>query len=144
MSGACRRPVGFPTAAPGLPGRTPAATPARPCALRRYGTGQNAANVRDGGQLSTGIGWITASAGALLGDPQYALLNAKRVCEMVIDVVVGAELLLQADLGEGKRELAASFIHRRVMAVEMNARRVATGDASRIKRYDRILGLSRE
>ena len=25
---------------------------------------------------------------ALMGDPQYALLNAKRVCEMVIDVVV--------------------------------------------------------
>jgi hypothetical protein len=27
-----------------------------------------------------------------MGDPQYALLNAKRLCEMIIDVVVGAEL----------------------------------------------------
>ena len=76
-----------------------------------------------------------------MGDPQYALLNAKRVCEMVIDVVVGAELLFQAGIGEGKLELAASFIHRRMLAVEMNARRISSGDASRIKRYDRILGL---
>ena len=29
-----------------------------------------------------------------------------------------------------------------MLAVEMNARRIASGDASRIKRYDRILGLS--
>jgi hypothetical protein len=88
-----------------------------------------------------GIEWITTSVGTLLGDPQYALLNAKRLCEMVIDVVTGAELIFQADVSEGKRELAASFIHRHMMAVEMNARRIASGDASRIKKYDRILGL---
>jgi hypothetical protein len=88
-----------------------------------------------------GIQWIQDSTTALLGDPQYALLNAKRVSEMVIDVVVGAELLFQADLAEGKAELAASFIHRHMLAVEVNARRIASGDASRIKRYDRILGL---
>jgi hypothetical protein len=29
-----------------------------------------------------------------------------------------------------------------MMAVQMNSRRIAAGDASRIKRYDRILGLS--
>jgi alkylation response protein AidB-like acyl-CoA dehydrogenase len=92
-------------------------------------------------QLCDGIGWITQSAGALMGDPQYALLNAKRVSQMVIDVVVGAELLFQADVGDGKAELAESFIHRHMPAVEMNARRVSSGDASRIKRYDRILGL---
>lgn len=85
--------------------------------------------------------WITESIPALMGDPQYALLNAKRVCEMVIDVVVAAELLMEASLSEVKRELAASFVHRRMLAVEMNARRIGSGDASRIKRYDRILGL---
>ena len=85
--------------------------------------------------------WITESIPALMGDPQYALLNAKRVCEMVIDVVVAAELLMEASLSEAKRELAASFVHRRMLAVEMNARRIGSGDASRIKRYDRILGL---
>jgi hypothetical protein len=76
-----------------------------------------------------------------MGDPQYALLNAKRICEMVIDVVVAAELLMQADLSEEKHVLAASFVHRRMPAVEMNARRISSGDASRIKKYDQILGL---
>jgi hypothetical protein len=88
-----------------------------------------------------GIKHLTDSVGALMGDPQYALLNAKRISEMVIDVVVGAELLFQADVGEGKLELAQSFINRHMTAVEMNARRISSGDASRIKRYDRILGL---
>lgn len=92
-------------------------------------------------QVCSGLDWITTSAQALLGDPQYALLNAKRVSEMVIDVVVSAELVHQADVGEGKLELASSYIHRHMMAVEMNARRISTGDATRIKRYDRILGL---
>jgi alkylation response protein AidB-like acyl-CoA dehydrogenase len=85
--------------------------------------------------------WITESIPALMGDPQYALLNAKRVSEMVIDVVVAAELLMQANLSEAKRALATSFVHRRMPAVEMNARRISSGDASRIKRYDCILGL---
>ena len=40
-----------------------------------------------------------------------------------------------------KVELARSFILRRMLMVEMNARRISTGDASRIKRYDQILGL---
>jgi hypothetical protein len=88
-----------------------------------------------------GIGWINQSLPALMGDPQYALLNAKRVCEMVIDVVVAAELLLQGGLVEDKLNLATAFIHRHMLAVEMNARRISSGDASRIKRYDRILGL---
>jgi alkylation response protein AidB-like acyl-CoA dehydrogenase len=92
-------------------------------------------------QVCEGIRFINESAAALMTDPQYALLNAKRLCEMVIDVVVGAELLFQADTSPGKLELAASFIHRHMAAVEMNARRISSGDASRIKRYDRILGL---
>jgi alkylation response protein AidB-like acyl-CoA dehydrogenase len=92
-------------------------------------------------QLCQGIQFITDATPALMDDPQYALLNAKRVCEMVIDVVVGAELLAQADVGHGKLELAHSFINRHMVAVEMNARRISSGDASRIKRYDKILGL---
>jgi alkylation response protein AidB-like acyl-CoA dehydrogenase len=85
--------------------------------------------------------WINPSTAHLMGDPQYALLNAKRICEMVIDVVVAVELLLQARVSDAKRELASSFINRRVAAIEMNARRISSGDASRIKKYDRILGL---
>jgi len=92
-------------------------------------------------RLCDGIGYITDSAPALMGDPQYALLNAKRMSEMVIDVVAGAELAFQADLAEGKLELAQSFIRRHMLSVELNMRRIASGDATRLKRYDRILGL---
>jgi hypothetical protein len=88
-----------------------------------------------------GIDWIQQSVPALMGDPQYALLNAKRVCEMVIDVVAAAELLLQAEVSEQRHALATAFIHRHMLAVELNARRISTGDATRIRNYDRILGL---
>ena len=88
-----------------------------------------------------GIDWIQQSVPALMGDPQYALLNAKRVCEMVIDVVVAAELLLQAEVSEQRHALATAFIRRQMLAVELNARRISTGDATRIRNYDRILGL---
>jgi alkylation response protein AidB-like acyl-CoA dehydrogenase len=91
--------------------------------------------------VSDGVKTIRDSVGHLLGDPQYALLNAKRVAEMVIDVVVSAELLCQADLAEGRLELARSFIHRHIPGVRVNAERISSGDASRIARYDKILGL---
>jgi 3-(methylthio)propanoyl-CoA dehydrogenase len=90
----------------------------------------------------TGIQWINSCLGALMGDPQYALLNAKRLCEMVIDVVVAAELLLQGDVGdESRRQLARSFASLNIPAVELNARRITGGDVSRLKHYDCILGL---
>jgi alkylation response protein AidB-like acyl-CoA dehydrogenase len=91
--------------------------------------------------VSDGVKTIRDSVGHLLGDPQYALLNAKRVAEMVIDVVVSAELLCGADLAEGRPELARSFIHRHIPGVRVNAERISSGDASRIARYDKILGL---
>jgi alkylation response protein AidB-like acyl-CoA dehydrogenase len=91
--------------------------------------------------VSKGIDRIQQSVPALMGDPQYALLNAKRVCEMVIDVVVSSELLLQAALSEQRGALATAFIHRRMPVVEQNAHRISTGDATRIRNYDRILGL---
>jgi hypothetical protein len=88
-----------------------------------------------------GSRFITEASAALMGDPQYALLNAKRVSQMVIDVVTSAELLLQAQYSERKVEVVGSFIRRRIPAVEINARRIRSGDATRITRYDRILGL---
>jgi alkylation response protein AidB-like acyl-CoA dehydrogenase len=91
--------------------------------------------------VGDGVGWLELSVPALLGDPQYALLNAKRMSEMVIDVVIAAELLLQAGISAERLDLATAFIHRHMMNVEMNARRVSSGDPSRIKSYDRILGL---
>ena len=63
---------------------------------------------------------------------------------MVIDVLVTSELLQQAVHSEEKLVLATTFINRRMLAVEMNARRISSGDASRLQQYDRILGLSHE
>jgi alkylation response protein AidB-like acyl-CoA dehydrogenase len=88
-----------------------------------------------------GIEWIEMSVPSLMEDPQYALLNAKRICEMVIDVVVAAELLLEAHRAPEKLELATAFVNRHMLGVELNARRISSGDATRIERYDRILGI---
>lgn len=90
-------------------------------------------------EVCDGIGHLNGSVEALMGDPQYALLNAKRVSEMIIDVLVATELLQQSALSEEKHLLATSFVHRRMLAVEMSARRISRGDVARIKRYDRIL-----
>ena len=93
-------------------------------------------------QVSDGMRFIAEASGALMGDPQYALLNAKRVSDMVVDVVTSGELLLQAQYSAVKLDVAGSFIRRHIPTVEMNARRIRGGDATRIKRYDRILGLT--
>ena len=92
-------------------------------------------------KIAGGIGWIEKSLPSLMGDPEYALLNAKRLCDMVIDVLVAAELVLQAHKSAEKQDLATAFANRHMLAVEMNARRISSGDTSRIRRYDRILGL---
>jgi alkylation response protein AidB-like acyl-CoA dehydrogenase len=91
--------------------------------------------------VSGGIDDIQQSIPALMGDAQYALLNAKRICEMVIDVVVSSEFLLQAGFSEQRHALATAFIHRRMPLVKQNAHRISTGDATRIHNYDQILGL---
>jgi alkylation response protein AidB-like acyl-CoA dehydrogenase len=91
--------------------------------------------------VSEGITHISATAEALMVDPQYAILNAKRVSDMVIDVVTSAELLLQAQYSAVKADVAGSFIRRHMPTVEVNARRIRSGDSTRIARYDRIIGL---
>jgi len=88
-----------------------------------------------------GIDTVEGCLPALLVDLDYALLNAKRISEMVIDVLISDELLHQAGYSEDKRELATTFIHRRMLAVEMEGKRITSGDASRIKRYNAILKL---
>ncbi len=92
-------------------------------------------------RVSDGIEAINESLSALLTDFDYALLNAKRISQMVIDVVVSAELLLQAAKAEEKLTLAAAFINRHMLSVEMNSKRISSGDASRIQNYNKILGL---
>lgn len=92
-------------------------------------------------QVRGGVDWIHKTLPAVMGDPRYAVLNAKRLCEMVIDVLVATELLQQAVHSDDKLQVATGFISRRMLYVEMNARRVASGDASRLEKYDRLLRL---
>jgi hypothetical protein len=92
-------------------------------------------------RLMEGIEWIERSLPALTDDPRYALLNAKRLCQMVIDVICGAELLAQGGIHRDKLALAETFVNRHSLNLEAHARRISSGDASRLARYDRILGL---
>lgn len=85
--------------------------------------------------------WVKTSLPALLEDPRYALLNAKRLAEMVIDLFAAVELLHQAPRSEAKRLTLKSFLDRRALAIEMGARRIQSGDVRRLERYDKILGL---
>lgn len=92
--------------------------------------------------LNKGIEDIGNALPTMLGDLSYALLNSKRICDMIIAVMVGAELLFQADVSDEKSALAEAYINRKMLEVEFNAKRIESGDASRLARYDRILGLS--
>jgi len=110
-------------------------------ALRAELEPMRAEHPKNVGRLCEAIGLIEDAIPALLSDFSYALLNAKRVCEMVIDVVVGTELLGQAGLDASRDALATSFINRHTQAVRLNAERISSGDATRIERYDRILSI---
>jgi alkylation response protein AidB-like acyl-CoA dehydrogenase len=91
--------------------------------------------------LNKGIEDIGNALPAMLEDISYALLNSKRICDMVIAVIVGAELLFQADASAEKGALAEAYINRKMLEVEFNAKRIRSGDATRLARYDRILGI---
>lgn len=92
-------------------------------------------------QVRDGIQAITDSLPGLMTDPSYALLNAKHVSDMVIDVVVAAELLFQAEVEPAKALVATSYIRSRMLLVEMHAKRIQGGDVKRLERYDKIIGL---
>jgi hypothetical protein len=88
-----------------------------------------------------GIERIEASAHALLSDFGYALLSARAVAEMVIAVIVASELLRQADRAPARIELAARWIHVKMLELEAQAQRVIEGDAGRIERCEKIVRL---
>ena len=92
-------------------------------------------------RVTEGIDFINQSLPALMGDPQYALLHAKRICDMVIDVVVSVEFLQQARFSPGEGKLARAYIERQMLVVEMNAKRISSGDATLLANIDAILGV---
>ncbi len=88
-----------------------------------------------------GIERINEASPSLLQDPGYALLCSRQVAEMVICVIVATELLKQADAVPERFDLAASWINRKMLEVEMHAKRVSEGTIERIERCERIIGL---
>jgi hypothetical protein len=92
-------------------------------------------------RVIAGIERIEAASHALLSDFGYALLSARAVAEMVIAVVVASELLRQADRAPERIELAARWIHVKMLELEAQAQRVIEGDAGRIERCEKIVRL---
>jgi hypothetical protein len=93
------------------------------------------------GKVRRGIEQINEASPALLQDFSYALLCARPVAEMVICVIVATELLRQAHAVPGRFDLAASWVNRKMLEVEMHAKRVSEGSIERIERCERIIGL---
>jgi alkylation response protein AidB-like acyl-CoA dehydrogenase len=88
-----------------------------------------------------GIALIYQAAPALLQDFAYALICSRHMAEMVIVVIVAAELLKQAAVDPSRLDLAASWIHRKMLELEMHAKRVSEGTVERIERCERLVDL---
>lgn len=92
-------------------------------------------------KVRAGMDRIEDAAVALVRDPAYALLSARSVAEMVIHVIVGTELLRQAQTRASRFDLAASWVNRKMLELEMYAERISDGDAARIERCEKIVAL---
>ncbi len=92
-------------------------------------------------KVLAGIHRIDEVSVALVHDFNYALLCSKPLAEMVIGVIVGSELLLQADVAPEREDLAASWVNRRMLDLETDAKRIESGGVERLERCERIVGL---
>jgi alkylation response protein AidB-like acyl-CoA dehydrogenase len=92
-------------------------------------------------KVERGIEQINEASVALIKDPNYALLSSRAVAEMVIAVIVGTELLRQAEASPKREELARRWVNMKMRELEMHARHVAEGDVSRVERSERIIEL---
>jgi alkylation response protein AidB-like acyl-CoA dehydrogenase len=92
-------------------------------------------------EVGRGIDQINDASVALIKDPSYALLSARAVAEMVIQVIVATELLRQAQADPRRVELAARWVNLKLLELEMHAKRVSSGDVSRVERSERIIEL---
>ena len=92
-------------------------------------------------RVAAGIDRIIEASEALLKDFDYALLSARHIAEMVIHVVVGTELLRQAKVSPRRLDLAAYWVNRKMLELEMSAARITEGGVERIERFERIVEL---
>jgi hypothetical protein len=96
-----------------------------------------------GDKVRHGMKLILDASSALMADFAYALMSARSLAEVVISVIVGAELLKQAEADAKRFDLAASWINRRMVDLESRTRRIKEGTHDRLERADRIIDLVR-
>ncbi len=93
-------------------------------------------------RVRRGIERILESSSALLKDARYALLSAQSLAEVVISVIVAAELLRQAKLDPQRLDVAASWIDRRMVDLEGRAQRIQRGTVDLLDRCQRMIALT--
>jgi hypothetical protein len=75
----------------------------------------------------------------LFSDISYALLRAKLMAAMVIDVITATELLKQVGAEPDRLDIAEAFISRRALTVEEGAQRIAQHSEGRLERDSRLV-----
>ena len=88
------------------------------------------------------VGLVEETAASLFDDVAHALLRAKLMAEMVINVISGTELLRQAAADASRQDLAAAFILRRVLETEHMGRRIRENTEGQLERASRIIAQS--
>ena len=83
---------------------------------------------------------IEEAAKTLFSDLSYALLRAKLLAEMVINVIASCELLEQAGAAPERIGIAEAFIRRRMLDAEHMDRRIQQNAKGRLESDERLLG----
>jgi alkylation response protein AidB-like acyl-CoA dehydrogenase len=94
-------------------------------------------------KVRRGMELILSAASALVSDVAYALMSARSLAEVVISVVVAAELLKQAEADPARFDLAASWVNRRMVDLESRTQRIQSGSLDRLERAEKIIALVR-
>ncbi len=92
-------------------------------------------------RVRRGIERINEASAALAKDLNCALLSARHIAEMVIHVIVASELLRQASVSPSRLDLATYWVNRKMLDVELNAKRVIECGSERIERFENIIEL---
>ena len=93
------------------------------------------------GKVRHGMDRILEASASLLADFGYALLSAQLLADVVIAVIVAAELLKQAQAEPRRFDLAASWVNRQMLDVESKTQRIQAGTNARIDRCEKIVDL---
>jgi len=82
---------------------------------------------------------VEESMSVLFSDISYALLRAKLLTEMVIDVIASCELLEQVAVDRDRLDIAESFIARHAIKADYLNRRIAENADGRLERDARVV-----